>query len=306
MNLRQTINGVGLQLKKAAPDIMFAAGIALSAVSVIEFCKKSDKGLPVAKQFKENVQELSEEHSDGAYNDKTYCTLVAEEAVKAGKELGKIYWKPAVMWVASTALVAGSHYILKDRNATLTIIASGLGAELKTLHQRIIERYGEDVDKELKFGTETKEIETRSIDEETGEEVVNKSVVPVNNGGFSLFARYYDEACIGWRNNAELNKSFLLAREAEANRRLDKQGYLFLNDVYEMLGMKKTRAGQKVGWKKNSRFGDGYVSFGIFNTRQGNRDFVNGYQPIVLLDFNVDGEIIDAMPDLDIFGNVIG
>lgn len=309
MSVRQYVKGLELNLKKAAPDIMFVGGIVLSAASVVMFCKKSKKGTPVAEQYVENLEELSEDRDDGIYDNREYRHAVIKETAKTAVELGKIYWIPTLMWSASTGLIIGSHCMLKDRNAALTAIATGLGVELKTLHQRIIERYGEEVDRELKYGTETKEIETKSIDKETGEEIVNKSTVPVTRGlgGHSLYARYFDDSCAGWVNNAEYNLEYLKAREAEANNRLRKDGYLFLNDVYEMLGMKKTKAGQYVGWSLNSPFGDGYVSFGIYNDAcQGNRDFINGYQTVALLDFNVDGVILGAMPELDQFGNEIG
>ena len=311
MDLYKTMKGAELKLKKAAPDIMLVAGIALSVASVIEFCKKSEEGAPVVKEYKETIEELHEKHEDAAsdLNDTEYRKAVLVETAKTGKELAKVYWLPTLMWGASTGLITKGHIILKDRNATLAMIATGLSSELKTLHKRIIERYGEDVDRELKYGTETKEIETKSVDENTGEEIVSKSVVPINQGGLSIYARFFDETCAGWQNNAEYNLTYLLSREADANNLLKANGHLFLNDVYDLLGMKRTRAGQQVGWRymKNNPYGDNRVSFGIHNDlRQGNRDFVNGYQPVVLLDFNVDGPILDGMPELDVLGNVIG
>lgn len=310
MEIRRMIKGAELQLKKAAPDIMFFAGIALSAFSVYEFCKKAPKAEPIVDQYKDNIEALAEDHKEEAYDDNEYRKIVVKETVKTGTELARIYWLPATMWVGSTALIGGSHYILKDRNAALGAIAAGLGAELKTLHQRIVEKYGEEGLAELKYGTETKEIETKSIDEKTGEEVVNKSVVPMSPGrGLSIYARFFDETCVGWQNNAEYNLAYLMAREEEANRRLKADGHLFLNDVYDMLGMGRSKAGATVGWRymKNNPYGDNHISFGIHNdNRRGNRDFVNGIQPVVLLDFNVDGPILDGMPERDVLGNVIG
>ena len=56
-------------------------------------------------------------------------------------------------------------------------------------------------------------------------------------------------------------------QQAYANKKLQAQGYLFLNDVLEMLGIQKTKAGQIVGWIYNEEapIGDNYVDFGIFN-----------------------------------------
>ena len=65
-----------------------------------------------------------------------------------------------------------------------------------------------------------------------------------------------------------------------------------------MLGIDKTKAGQIVGWiydPKNTK-GDNFVDFGIYNMSNDRvRAFVNGYEPTILLDFNVDGNIWDLM-----------
>ena len=66
-----------------------------------------------------------------------------------------------------------------------------------------------------------------------------------------------------------------------------------------MLGFPPIKAGQVVGWLydcKNPNFkGDDFVDFGIFNVDyEPNRDFVNGYERNIILDFNV-APIIDFM-----------
>ena len=89
---------------------------------------------------------------------------------------------------------------------------------------------------------------------------------------------------------------FLIQKQRYANDLLKSKGYLFLNDALEMIGADRTRAGQVVGWiydEKNPN-GDNYVDFGIDNIyREASRRFVNGIERSVLLDFNVDGEILN-------------
>ena len=65
-----------------------------------------------------------------------------------------------------------------------------------------------------------------------------------------------------------------------------------------MLGARRTKAGAQVGWvyDENNVVGDNYVDFGIFDTRRSKaRDFVNGYEKVIVLDFNVDGYILDLI-----------
>ena len=127
-----------------------------------------------------------------------------------------------------------------------------------------------------------------------------ETVDVVKNGleEYSDYARFYDDGCTGWEKDPDYNKMFLKAQQQYANDKLIAQGYLFLNDVYDMLGIPRSKAGQVVGWVYNPENpeGDNYVDFGIFDvTKENARDFVNGYVSTILLDFNVDGNIWDKM-----------
>ena len=132
-----------------------------------------------------------------------------------------------------------------------------------------------------------------------GREVVNQKVEETKNiesRTCSQYARFFDETSPYWYKNPEMNLFFLLAQQNHANEKLKARGYLFLNEVYDMLGMPRTKAGQIVGWvyKENNTDGDNYVDFGIYRTEQ-NAKFVNGFENSVLLDFNVDGPVFDKI-----------
>lgn len=114
----------------------------------------------------------------------------------------------------------------------------------------------------------------------------------------SPYARFFDSTSPYWVKDSELNLAFLRHKQLHANNVLKAQGYLFLNDVYEMLGLPKTKAGQVVGWvyDENNPIGDNFIDFGIYT--EGNMDFVNGKpEKCPLLDFNVDGNILDKMEE---------
>lgn len=117
----------------------------------------------------------------------------------------------------------------------------------------------------------------------------------VEDQAYSIYARFFDESSSVWSKDAEQNLTFLKLQQQNANAKLKVQGYLFLNDVYDMLGIARTKAGQVVGWvyDENNTRGDNYVDFGIY--KDGNRTFVNGYERSILLDFNVDGNILDRI-----------
>lgn len=117
-----------------------------------------------------------------------------------------------------------------------------------------------------------------------------------NRNNTSDYARFFDETCAPWEKDPEYNVCFLNQQQNFANDLLRRQGYLFLNDVYDMLGIARTKAGQVVGWVYDEKnpIGDNYVDFGLYDLR--NARFVNGYEKSILLDFNVDGVILDKIP----------
>lgn len=113
----------------------------------------------------------------------------------------------------------------------------------------------------------------------------------------SQYARIFDENCPGWTKNPEYNMCYIKAQQDFVNDILRAKGYVFLNDVYEMLGFPRTKAGQVVGWTydRTKPYGDNFIDFGLYDDLNGNNDFVNGRSSNVLLDFNVDGNILDRI-----------
>ena len=122
-----------------------------------------------------------------------------------------------------------------------------------------------------------------------------KKIITAGDCEFSNYARYFDEACIGWTKDPEYNKAFLQVQQEYANELLKRRGHLFLNEVYDMLSIPRTKAGAVMGWIYDEKqpYGSNFVDFGLGSER--NRDFVNGRDNVALLDFNVDGNILDQI-----------
>lgn len=138
---------------------------------------------------------------------------------------------------------------------------------------------------------------TIKFENEEMKNMVNMHSEPVDKEEIHVtpYAAWFDETCVAWTRDAESNKFFLLRQQEYANEKLKAKGHLFLNEVYDMLGMPRTKAGQVVGWiyDPENTIGDNYVDFGLLDAR--NSEFVNGYERSVLLDFNPDGDILDRM-----------
>ena len=106
-----------------------------------------------------------------------------------------------------------------------------------------------------------------------------------------VYTYLFNKEAMGWSKDPVANKFFLLHQQDYANEKLKYQGHLFLNDVFDMLGMPKTKAGQVVGWIycENNIDGDNYVDFGLVDLGR------VGVDGSIVLNFNVDGYILDQI-----------
>jgi hypothetical protein len=179
-----------------------------------------------------------------------------------------------------------------NRNAALGAAYTALDKGFREYRARVVEKYGPDEDRNFRYGTEMVEVED-------GEGKKKKEVVRISRNQPSIYAKFFDASSVYFEKHPESNLIFLKAQQNFANDRLKTRGHLFLNEVYDALGLPHTKAGSAVGWLL-SRDGstDNYVSFGLFEGQEQKiRDFVNGYDEAVLLDFNVDGPILNMLEE---------
>jgi hypothetical protein len=225
---------------------------------------------------------------------KDLAIYYAQGAVK----LAKLYAPAVLVGVSGLMCMWGANNMLRKRNAALTAAYAGAFQSLKDYRGRVVERFGKELDNELMYNVKAKEIEEIEIGEDGTEHVVTKTVDAADPNLNSIYARFFDEYCKGWTKSPEDNLRFLKMVQAWATKKLQSQGYLYLNDVYEALGIDKTKAGHVVGWIYDEvhPVGDNYVDFGIYNLyNEKARDFVNGRERSILLDFNVDGNVWEMM-----------
>ena len=299
------ISKIGIRLQKHSPEILVAVGVVGTVASAVLACKATTKVSDILEETKEKVDQVHAVVEDETISEETYSNEdmkkdLAIIYVQSGIKLAKLYAPAIGLGVLSIASILTSHNILKKRNIALAAAYTAIDRGFKDYRKRVLEKFGQEVDKELKYGIATKTISEAVIDEETGKEkkVKNKTYVIEGIDGYSDYARFFDDGCAGWEKDPEYNLMFLRAQQQYANDLLVTNGYLFLNEVYDMLGIPRTKAGQVVGWvyDPENNVGDNYVDFGIYDIRrQENRDFVNGYERSILLDFNVDGVILDLI-----------
>lgn len=296
-------NKVSFQLKKHSPEILVVAGVVGTVVSAVMACKATTKISTIIDKTKEDVgtihqcledESLAEEYTlDDSKKD------LAIVYIQTGVKLAKLYAPSIMLGALSITGILASNNILRKRNVALAAAYATVDQGFKDYRRRVVDRFGEQIDRELKYNIKAKKFETIEVDPETGKEKKVKETVDIADpNAYSDYARFFDESCTGWEKNSEYNLMFLRAEQNYANDRLKARGHLCLNEVYERLGFPCTKAGQIVGWVYNldKPNGDNYVDFGIYDmAREKSRDFVNGYERVILLDFNVDGNILDLM-----------
>jgi hypothetical protein len=195
---------------------------------------------------------------------------------------------PAVaVGVVSIGCLTGSHYILTQRNVGLTAAYAAIEKSYAEYRKRVTEEVGVEREVELRQGVDIRETVKKSKDGKSVE--ISKSPV-----GHSVYARFFDEYSKSWNKDPEYNSVFLNCQQNYANDLLRTRGHLFLNEVYDMLGIERSKAGAVVGWVISDD-GDNFVDFGMYQDNERVRSFVNGRESSILLDFNVDGVIYDKI-----------
>ena len=298
----RAFNRTGLKLKKHSPEILMTVGVIGVVASGVMACKAPLKVQDVVDDAKQKIDMIHEVSNDPEMSDKysaedgkkDLAIVYTQTAVK----FIKLYGPSVAIGVASLGCMIGSNRILNKRNVALAAAYTAVDKSFKEYRDRVINRFGKQLDKELKYGIKAQEIEEVSVDEK-GKEIVKKNTVEVMDPNcYIQYSIVFDDGNAGWDPDPELTKYFLIQQQNWANERLKARGHLFLNEVYDMLGVKRTKAGAQVGWiydEKNNT-GDNFVDFGIFDINKPKAcDFVNGLEKVIILDFNVDGVILDLI-----------
>jgi hypothetical protein len=293
-----TLNKLKFKTVKYSPEIfMYAGAVGVIGAGVLA-CKSTLKLNEVIDSKKDTIKQIHDlrDSGDEDYTEQDAKKDLAIVYTSTALDIAKLYAPSVILGGLSLAAMIQSHNILNKRNAALAAALTTATESFNRYRKNVVEKYGEEIDKELRYGIKKEKINTVDENGKTKKETVD--VVSSELNGYSDYARFYDDGCEGWSKDPEYNLMFLKAQERYANDKLMAQGYLFLNDVYDSLGIPRSKAGQVVGWVYNPENpdGDNYVDFGLCDVYKENvRDFVNGYERTILLDFNVDGNIWDKM-----------
>lgn len=310
-NVTRALSRTGLQLKKHSPEIMVIAGVAGTVVTTVMACKATTKVNTILEEAKHDIEGihkvLETPELNKKYEDKFGEKYTVEQSkkdltavyVQTGLKFVKLYGPAVAVGTASIISILAGHNLLKKRYIASVAAYAAVNSDFKDYRKRVVDRFGKELDKELRYNIKAKEVEEVVVNEDGTETVVKKTVDVINpNDVHSEFTFCFDELSDYYQKDAEYNKMFLLRQQAWFNEKLKTNGYVYMNEVLEGIGLPRTKAGQVVGWvyDEENPVGDNYIDFNMFDANDPNkREFMNGHERAIWIDLNVDGNILELM-----------
>ena len=293
-----TFNKVGFGLKKRSPEILVAVGVVGAVVSAVMACKATTKIDNILDETKKQLDKIHEyaEKPDAAekYSMEDAKKDTAIIYIQTGVKLAKLYAPAVGLGAVSISCILASNNILKKRSMAISAALAAATQEFKEYRDRVVDRFGKEIDHQLRYNIKAAEIE-ETITDEKGEEKKVKKNIEVADPNASGYVKYFTRSNPYWEEDPSYAEMFLRAQQSYANDKLKATGHLTLNDVYDMLGFHDSKAGMVVGWiyDLDHPNGDNYVEFDVKKVNLPNEQ--GGYEEAYAIDFNVDGNIYEKM-----------
>jgi len=276
-----------LFLRKHGPEILTGVGVVGFAATTYFVGKAVLKAQEPIEEFRKGRQEISNKQVNEQYTEKDKAREMGQYAIIEGFKIARIFVPATALGAASVFSVVAAHGMMQRKQTALVAAYTALDAGFRAYRQRVQEELGVEKERELYRRPAMRAIDQVEEGEEAEYAVDREAARP------SMYGRFFDELNPNFQKTPEWNLQFLVSTQNWANDQLEAYGFVFLNDVYVALGLERSQAGQVVGWKTKKLGGvDGYVDFGIYDeSNEVNRAFINGYDPMCFVDFNVDGPI---------------
>lgn len=280
---------------KHSPEILIVSGIVGLIGAGVLACRATTKVQSILNKKNEQLENVTvaESYDDRDYTkeDATKDRLIIKS--KCALKVAGVYAPAVGIATASVISILAGHNILRRRAAALAAVYATVENSFNEYRKRVAERFGEDVDNELKFGVKAKQITETVTDENGKEKHVKKTVNAANDKlGGSPYAFIFDKQTSPavYEDDTDFMLLRLRHEQQYANDVLATRGYLSLNEVLERLGLKTSKMGQIVGWA--AKGGDDFVDFGV---RELDVDTIDGVEKKIVLDFNCQGNILDLI-----------
>lgn len=212
---------------KHSGEILLGIGIATSITTTIMAVKATPKALDIIREHDEAGEDVP--------------PMTKKEIVKATY---KVYIPTVAMGTVSIICLVASGSVNARRQAAIMTAATISETALREYQEKVIEVIGEEKEKEVRDAVAAEQIRKNPISE--------KEVI-ITSGKTLCFdvpsGRYF-----------ESDVDRIKRAENELNRQMIQDGYVALNDLYFLLGLKAIGLGDDLGWNVDRGLIDIYFS----------------------------------------------
>ena len=195
------LNKIGFGLKKRSPEILVAVGVVGTVVSAVMACKATTKIDTILDETKEQLDKIHEYagNPDVAekYNAEDAKKDTAIVYAQTGVKLAKLYAPAVGLGILSISSILASNNILRKRNMAISAALAAATQDFKDYRNRVIERFGKEVDHQLRYNIKAEEIEETVTDEKGKEKKVKKSI-EVADPNASGYVKYFTRSNPYW------------------------------------------------------------------------------------------------------------
>lgn len=288
-----------LLLRKYSPQLLMGAGAATGIGSTVLASMATLHAEEVLEDMHADLDKIAEAHDtvpEEKYPEQDYKQDLLVVYTRTAVDFAKLYGPALALGAISLTCFFSAHKIMIKRQAALMATYKILNNNFSKYRDRVIADVGKEKDLEYRgIGSRTYTVQEQDDDGNMID--VPKTVYDVKDpNDWSPYAKFFDAGNPNWKKNPEYNLAFLKNVQSYCSRILEGRGHLLLNEVYRALGIPENKTGMRAGWIWGA--GDNFVDFGIYDIENAaTRDFVNGYEATILLDFNCDGDIYDLVND---------
>lgn len=267
-NITRAFGKIALAAKKNAPTILVATGVVAGVAATATAIRATLKCDEIIQLHNESMKNI-EKARFVVDNDPDFEGTYTEEQEKADRKTVKtqtaiqfvrLYFPTVALTALSVTCILAGHHMMTKRNAAMVAAFTAVSSKFDDYREMVKDRLGADVERDI-YKRIIEEAELDENGEPNGDIHKEQSKKPVDMST----DRFFDEFSALWnRNDPNMNVANLRAVTKMAQDKLIMQGYLFLNDVYDMLGIQRTPAGQVLGWIYDKDHMDTVVDFGVY------------------------------------------
>lgn len=267
-NITRAFGKIALTAKKNAPTILVATGVVAgvaATATAIHATLKCDEIIQLHNESMKNIEKAryvvdNDPDFEGTYTEEQEKADRKTVKTQTALQFVRLYFPTVALTALSVTCILAGHHMMTKRNAAVVAAFTAVSSKFDDYREMVKDRLGADVERDI-YKRIIEEAELDENGEPNGDIHKAQSKKPLDTST----DRFFDEFSSLWNHNdPTMNVANLRAVTKTAQDKLIMQGYLFLNDVYDMLGIQRTPAGQVLGWIYDKDHMDTIVDFGVY------------------------------------------